>query len=527
MMKGNIHIAGGAVGDRFALSDASEHTRERQEELIRELESRRRQRAVAVTTDDGEVRAQLRRLGEPVTLFGEGPGDRRDRLRKELARLDAADGGALLVPEDAGIVFQREAVEQRELFYTEGSAALAAARYAIAEYSVPRAARRLRAARKNRTIPSNEGTASEGRDGDPLLLGLIHECARLDSFAEKTARMETEASLLGDDRPLCDVRFSRSDSGGVILTASWSGVVKLWRSENVRKALAVKASEDRITGCDLHPEASREWLESSDDETMDTANAVNTDATATTSRTDRVFMATASADGSASLWSADGKFLRALRGHVGRLGRARFFPSGAYVATAGFDKTWRLWDCETGTELLCQEGHSRAVYDVGFHPDGSLAASVGLESHGRVWDLRSGRNILNLKGHEKPVLCVDFSANGAHCATGSEDNTCKIWDLRNTRGCLYTVPAHAKSVTSVRFEPSSGGYFVSGSHDGDVKAWSGVDFSLRRRLRGHESRVAAVDVTAGGSMCVSVGHDRTVKLWRAGGKDRGARLEED
>ena len=30
MVKGNIHIAGGAVGDRFALSDGSEQTRERQ-----------------------------------------------------------------------------------------------------------------------------------------------------------------------------------------------------------------------------------------------------------------------------------------------------------------------------------------------------------------------------------------------------------------------------------------------------------------------------------------------------------------
>ena len=144
MAKGNIHIAGGAVGDRFALSDGSEQTRERQEELMRELESRRRQRAVAVTTDDGEVRAQLRQHAEPVTLFGEGPGDRRDRLRRLLARLDAADGGALPVPEDAGVVPESQAVAQKEVFYTEGSAELAAARVAIAAFSMPRAEARLK-----------------------------------------------------------------------------------------------------------------------------------------------------------------------------------------------------------------------------------------------------------------------------------------------------------------------------------------------------------------------------------------------
>ena len=154
MAKGNIHIAGGAVGDRFALSDGSEQTRERQEELMRELESRRRQRAVAVTTDDGEVRAQLRQHAEPVTLFGEGPGDRRDRLRRLLARLDAADGGALPVPEDAGVVPESQAVAQKEVFYTEGSAELAAARVAIAAFSMPRAEARLKRLRAARDAAS-------------------------------------------------------------------------------------------------------------------------------------------------------------------------------------------------------------------------------------------------------------------------------------------------------------------------------------------------------------------------------------
>ena len=93
MAKGNIHVAGGEEGDRSTPSSVgSEQTRERQEELLRQLENKRRQRAVAVTTDDKEVRKQLRALGEPITLFGEGPGDRRDRLRQHLADLDAADG---------------------------------------------------------------------------------------------------------------------------------------------------------------------------------------------------------------------------------------------------------------------------------------------------------------------------------------------------------------------------------------------------------------------------------------------------
>ena len=55
---------------------------------------------------------------------------------------------------------------------------------------------------------------------------------------------------------------------------------------------------------------------------------------------------------------------------------------GRHVATASFDETWRLWDVETCSCLLEQEGHSRSVYTVAFHPDGSLAASGGLDAIG-------------------------------------------------------------------------------------------------------------------------------------------------
>ena len=39
------------------------------------------------------------------------------------------------------------------------------------------------------------------------------------------------------------------------------------------------------------------------------------------------------------------------------------------------DNTWRLFDIEQNEEVLYQEGHTRAVYDVDFQADGALAAT--------------------------------------------------------------------------------------------------------------------------------------------------------
>lgn len=50
---------------------AQKREREEQEKLLKEFELRRQIKATVVPTDDGKVRAMLRALREPITLFGE------------------------------------------------------------------------------------------------------------------------------------------------------------------------------------------------------------------------------------------------------------------------------------------------------------------------------------------------------------------------------------------------------------------------------------------------------------------------
>lgn len=52
----------GGYGDRARLDNQA---------MLEELERRKRARVMAVPTDDGRVRARLREIGEPITLFGE------------------------------------------------------------------------------------------------------------------------------------------------------------------------------------------------------------------------------------------------------------------------------------------------------------------------------------------------------------------------------------------------------------------------------------------------------------------------
>lgn len=107
-------------------------------QLLNDLDRKKLARKIALPTNDGQVRLRLRELNEPVTLFGEGPADRRDRLRELIAkaRLEKGEEGMEVEEEESDSEDSGE--EPDEEFYTEGSAALKKARRDIAEYSIPR-----------------------------------------------------------------------------------------------------------------------------------------------------------------------------------------------------------------------------------------------------------------------------------------------------------------------------------------------------------------------------------------------------
>lgn len=118
--------------------------------ILAELDRKRAARQLALPTNDLEVRGLLRAQGEPQTLFGERPEDRRDRLRALLARArqgEQGQGGDEPIErygdgeEDSGTEDSDESMdegEREEEFYTEGTLKLKEARRNMAEYSIPR-----------------------------------------------------------------------------------------------------------------------------------------------------------------------------------------------------------------------------------------------------------------------------------------------------------------------------------------------------------------------------------------------------
>ena len=109
-----------------------------------------------------------------------------------------------------------------------------------------------------------------------------------------------------------------------------------------------------------------------------------------------------------------------LKGHSGGLHAVlsvAFSPDGRRIVTASMDETAKVWDAETGRELLTLKGHTRSVNSVAFSPDSRRIVTGSSDETAKVWDAETGRELLSLTRHTGEVRSVAFSPDGRRIAT--------------------------------------------------------------------------------------------------------------
>jgi WD40 repeat protein/serine/threonine protein kinase len=87
----------------------------------------------------------------------------------------------------------------------------------------------------------------------------------------------------------------------------------------------------------------------------------------------------------------------------------------------------RILDAENGHEATPRLS-TASVWSVAFSPDGRRLATGGWGATVKIWDLQSGQELLTLKGHKAPVNRLRFTSDGYRLISASTDMTVRIWD---------------------------------------------------------------------------------------------------
>ncbi|CCA75010.1 related to WD40-repeat protein (notchless protein) [Serendipita indica DSM 11827] len=208
--------------------------------------------------------------------------------------------------------------------------------------------------------------------------------------------------------------------------------------------------------------------------------------------------------------------LMTYRGHGAAAEAVAFSPDGIHVVSGSYDRTVRLWDAETGTQIGQPfMGHSDRVYSVAFSPDGRLVVSGSGDKTVRLWDTKTGQQTCQPFGHSGWVYSVAFSPDGHRIVSGSTDQTIRLWDPKTGTQIGQPLEGHTHIVRSVAFSPN-GRRIVSGSDDETVRLWDAdKGTQIGQPLVGHTSTVNSVAFSPDGRRIVSGSADRTIRFWDA------------
>ena len=257
--------------------------------------------------------------------------------------------------------------------------------------------------------------------------------------------------------------------------------------------------------------------------------------------------------------------LRRFSGHAGSVKGLARSADGRQLASAGFDRTIRLWDVASGKTTRVLQGHEAVVTSIALSPDGRWAVSGSEDNTVRLWDLDAGTpgevilqaasafnavafsadstaivagsengeltriamsdrslargppaRLGGVGGHEGPIYSVAFSGDGTQIVSGGWDHKLRFWSGDGGFALHATFRHHTDSLLSVRYSPD-GTRFATASRDGTVLLYAVDAGEPIARMVGHEQKVYSVSFSTDGELLASGSTDKSVRVWLAQG----------
>jgi WD40 repeat protein/serine/threonine protein kinase len=164
------------------------------------------------------------------------------------------------------------------------------------------------------------------------------------------------------------------------------------------------------------------------------------------------------------LWDVQAaKEIHQFAGHTGQIRGLAFSPDGRHILSVSADKTMRLWDRATGTELRRFQ-HNQSVGAVAFSPDGRKALARCRDGSLRLWDLwDETARPLEVEKHCSWNGPIAFAPDGRMFASAGDDATI-LWGTATGRK-LHSYPAVAGRIASLAFA-NDGRHVITGNANG-------------------------------------------------------------
>jgi WD40 repeat protein len=157
---------------------------------------------------------------------------------------------------------------------------------------------------------------------------------------------------------------------------------------------------------------------------------------------------------------------------------AAFRPGGRHLAGRCREdpRLVRIWDVNSGKELLTCRSHRLPVFCLVYSPDGRYLATCACDEKSsgkpfeiKVWDAATGERLSEISG-DGQVLTVFFSPDGRLLAVGNDDLV-RVFDWAANREAAPPLASHKSKVTAIAFHPDGNRVASVAINDPEILIW--------------------------------------------------------
>ena len=176
-------------------------------------------------------------------------------------------------------------------------------------------------------------------------------------------------------------------------------------------------------------------------------------------------------------------------------------PDMAHIASANSDKTVKVWDVASGSDIMTYQAASASpipgsnpavVKAVAWSPDGSYIASGSSDGLVVTWNFPTGEHYVTF-GYDNfsSINAVAWSPDSRYVASASDDTTVHILRVSLESGQPFVFTGHNAGVTALAWSPD-GSRIATGDTNGTILIWDAFTGKHTLTYQGNSLRVNAL-----------------------------------
>ena len=222
-------------------------------------------------------------------------------------------------------------------------------------------------------------------------------------------------------------------------------------------------------------------------------------------------LVTGSADKTIRVWDVEtGEELNVLKGHWEVVFSLNINKEGTKIISGSWDSNARVWDLNTGELLESYPYDQASPYQIEFYGNDIYAIVAGLDKTLKMYELDSKTEVTNFIGHTDVINAFSVHPDQNTLASVSWDGRLKCWNMFT--GLQNWRVQYEEALFAVRFN-HQGNILAVGGGNRDIEFRDAKNGNLIKTLKGHQAAVTNLSFTQDDKLLISSSEDGMIKIW--------------